>query len=316
MLTRGMPDPLRLCAVSVDLDEIPNYHGIYGLQPASEPGANAVYDVALQRFGAFAEQHGLALTLFAIGADAARERNAERLRALASRGHEIANHSLDHPYDLSRRSREEIHHQIEGGAAAIASAVGQRPVGFRAPGYVIRDDVIDALIETGHRYDSSVFPCPAYFAAKATAMAWIALRGRTSGSVQDYPRMLLAPRQPYRVGRPYYRRGDKPLIEVPVHVTRGPRLPYIGTMLTLAGPSKARWLTKLVVGDPLICLELHGIDLLDIYDGLGALAGHQPDVKLSVAHKTASLDAAIGMLKGAGYRFVTVRELAEVVAAD
>ena len=40
---------MRLCAVSVDLDEIPNYYAIHGLTPEGR-GATAVYDVAVPRF--------------------------------------------------------------------------------------------------------------------------------------------------------------------------------------------------------------------------------------------------------------------------
>jgi peptidoglycan-N-acetylglucosamine deacetylase len=244
----------------------------------------------------------------------ARPCNAQKLRAMVARGHEVANHSLDHLYDLSRLPTLEILHQIDGGAQAIADATGRRPVGFRAPGYVINDDMVDALITTGHRYDSSVFPCPTYFAAKAAAMSWIGLTGRSSRSVQDHPRVLLSPRQPYRVGTPYHRRGDRPLIELPVEVTRGPRLPYIGTTLTLAGPRRARWLTRLVTGDPVICLELHGIDMLDERDGLEALSSHTPDVRIPVANKIAALEAAIEMLQSDGYRFVRSEEAASIVA--
>ena len=43
-------------------------------------------------------------------------------------------------------------------------------MGFRAPGYTITDEVFDVLAELGVAYDSSVFPCPAYWAAKAAAI--------------------------------------------------------------------------------------------------------------------------------------------------
>ena len=73
-----------------------------------------------------------------------------------------------------RLGRAEIRRQIEEGARAIERATGERPVGFRAPGYTITDEVFDVLAELGVAYDSSVFPCPAYWAAKAAAIALIA----------------------------------------------------------------------------------------------------------------------------------------------
>jgi hypothetical protein len=224
-------------------------------------------------------------------------------------GHEIANHTLDHLYDLTRRDRAAIRDQIEGGAKAIERATGERPAGFRAPGYTITDEVFDVLAELGVSWDSSVFPCPAYFALKATAISWIKLRGRTSHSILDTPRVLSAPTRPYRIGRPYWTKGEG-ILEMPIQVTRGPRLPFIGTTVTMGGPSRARLLARACVGEPLINLELHGIDVLDAGDGLEALRPHQMDVRVPLAQKMASLEAAIDVFKGAGYAFVTLSEAA------
>jgi hypothetical protein len=175
---------------------------------------------------------------------------------------------------------------------------------------VTSDALLQVLIETGHTYDSSVFPCPAYFAAKAAAMAWIAVRGRRSHSVQDSPKALMAPTRPYRPGARYHRRGTLPIVELPVQVTRGVRLPYIGTSLVLARAAGARWLTRMVEGEPLVNLELHGIDVLDVGDGLEALAGHAPDVRIPHGEKEAILGGVVGQLRAAGYEFVTLEQAA------
>ncbi len=302
---------MRLCAVSVDLDEIPFYFQIHGLPAPGAPARTAVYDVAVPRLRALADAAKIPLTLFAIGSDLAVSADArEKLRAAHEAGHEIGNHSLDHRYDLTRLSYDEIVKQIDGGASAIHEAVGSRPVGFRAPGYTITDQVFAALGDLGVKYDSSVFPCPPYYALKAAAIGGIALRGRTSQSIVDNPRVLTAPTRPYRVGRPYWERGAG-LMELPIQVTRGARLPYIGTTITMAGPWKARLLTRMCVGEPLVNLELHGIDVLDRADGLEALAPHQVDVRVPVRGKLASLHAVIDTLKRADYTFVTLRDAAE-----
>src|SRR5258706_3494970 len=187
---------MKLCAISVDLDEIPNYHAIHGLAAPRAPSANAVYDIALDRLDEFARAEDLPLTLFAIGADMARDENARALRTLASR-HEIANHSLDHLYDLTRRDRPELRRQVEAGITVIKGATGFRPVGFRAPGYTVTDELFSVLDECGVSYDSSVFPCPPYYMAKATALAAIRVRGRKSHSILDRPDVLRAPTRPY-----------------------------------------------------------------------------------------------------------------------
>lgn len=303
---------MKLCAVSVDLDEIPNYYAIHGLVPEGR-GATAVYDVAVPRLSALSASAQVPLTLFAIGADLARPEAAASLRAAKDRGAEMANHSLDHRYDLTRLSKDEIRAQIVGGIEAITAATGTAPIGFRAPGYTITDDVFEVLTELGVAYDSSVFPCPGYYAPKALAIGLIALRGRTSRSIVDSPSVLLAPTRPYRIGRPYHRTGSG-MLELPIQVTRGLRLPFIGTTVTLFGPDRARLLAKMCVGEPLINLELHGIDVLDASDGLEPLEPHQIDVRVAKEKKLASLEAVFEVLRGAGYSFVTLGEAAQAFA--
>ncbi len=305
---------MRLCAVSVDLDEIPNYFGIHGLASPEGGASNAVYDVAFGRLETFAADARLPLTLFAIGSDLDRGKSAARLRTAHERGHEIANHTLDHRYDLVRMGRDGIFRQIDEGARAIERAVGERPVGFRAPGYTITDEVFSVLAELEVAYDSSVFPCPAYYAAKTAAIGAIALRGRESRSIVDTPAVLVAPTRPYFVGTPYWTRG-KGTLELPVQVTRGARLPFFGTPITMAGPSGARVLAKMCVGEPLVNIELHGIDVLDADDGLEALRPHQPDVRIPRDRKLAALHAAVDVFRDAGYSFVTLREAAKAFAA-
>jgi peptidoglycan-N-acetylglucosamine deacetylase len=303
---------MRLCAVSVDLDEIPNYFAIHGLAEPTGPERSLVYDVAIDRLRALAGAASIPLTLFAIGSDLSRPEAATKLREAHRAGCEIANHSLDHRYDLVRLGRDEIRRQIDEGASAIFRATGARPAGFRAPGYTISDEVIDVLSELCVAYDSSVFPCPMYWAAKTMAIALIGLRGRTSRSIVDTPAVLAAPTRPYRVGRPYWRRGGG-LLELPVQVTRGARLPFLGTTVTFWGPSVARALARMCVGEPLVNLEMHGIDVLDAEDGLEGLRPHQPDVRVRKERKLKALSAAVEELRAAGYAFVTLGEAAEAV---
>src|SRR5882672_7988984 len=98
MAARGV----RLCAVSVDLDEIPFYFQIHGLPEPGGPARTAVYDIAVPRLRALADEAGIPLTLFAIGKDLESPGARDSLRAAHEAGHEIGNHSLDHRYDLTR----------------------------------------------------------------------------------------------------------------------------------------------------------------------------------------------------------------------
>jgi peptidoglycan/xylan/chitin deacetylase (PgdA/CDA1 family) len=299
----------RLCAVSVDLDEIHHYDAIHGL-PAGGRGTHAVYDLALARMDSLARSLEVPLTLFAVGEDLARAESAAALSALAARGHAVENHSLGHRYDLVRLGPDEIAAQIEGGIEAIARAVGARPTGFRAPGYTVSDAVFDALEAAGVAFDSSVFPCPAYYGAKAAVMGGMRLLGRRSASVLDTPRVLAAPARPYRPGTPWWRRGARRFVELPIQVTPLARLPVIGTSIALAGTAGARLLARSCAGEALVNLELHGIDFLDASDGLDALVAHQPELCRPLARRLDALSAFVEVLRRAGHAFVRLDEAA------
>jgi peptidoglycan/xylan/chitin deacetylase (PgdA/CDA1 family) len=306
-----------LAAVSVDLDEIPCYAAIFGLPPPEGEVAHAVYRKALPRFEELFDRQGLRATFFAIGSDLADGAAREAIARLHAAGHEIGNHTQNHRYDFTRLPEAEIRSEIAQGARAIEAVTGERPRGFRAPGYTVNDRVFAELGALGVAYDSSVFPCPSYYGAKAVAISAIAARGRTSHSIISDPRVLRAPADPYRVGTPYYRRGAG-LLELPIGVTGGTsaRLPYIGTTLVLGGERAAGWLTRRILGRPLVNLELHGIDLADAEpDGLGFLQGRQQDLRRSLAEKRAALETAIWILRGAGYEFVTLAQAAERFAS-
>ena len=308
----------RLCAVSVDLDEIPNYFAIHGLPLPTGPEAHAVYRTAIGRIESLASWFRMPLTLFAVASDLRDANSACKLRSMAARGHEIANHSLDHRYDITRLDTESMRRQVVLAADLIERAVGERPCGFRAPGYVVTDALIDVLREASLLYDSSVFPSPAYYLAKTAAMAFIRVQRRESHSIMGSPAVLLSPTCPYVPGLSVSQREEKgehsdKLIELPIQVTPRLRLPYIGTTLTMAGFSMAKWLTRSVIGQSFINLELHGIDVLDASDGLDALVAHQPDVRVAAERKQLILSEVFGMLREAGYSFVRLKDVARRV---
>jgi len=313
-MARRAPEAPRLCAVSVDLDEVQCYSAIHGLPPLPAPAAHAVYRRALPRLFDLFESLSIPATLFASGRDLTDPHAARTLRAAADSGYEVGNHSHDHFYDLSRRSRAEVRQQIDEGNRSIERATGRAPVGFRAPGYTITDEMFEVLAELGMQYDSSVFPCPLYYAAKVAAIGHYRARGRPTHSVIDDPRVLRAPAEPYRTGTPYPQRGDG-LLELPIGVTRDwtGRLPYIGTYIVLGGSLGARALTGLIAGRSLVNLELHGIDAADAReDGLEALAvPAQPDLRLPAREKLESLRTALLGLRARGYEFVTLRAAAD-----
>jgi hypothetical protein len=298
---------VRLCSVSIDLDEIGCYAAIHGLTSAAD--SHAVYDLALSRIASFASGLDLPLTLFVVGRDLERPRNVEVLRQLVAAGHEIGNHSLDHLYDLTLREEAAQSRQIEVANQRLTAELGVRPSGFRAPGYTVTDELLAAVAACGMSYDSSVFPCPPYYAAKAARLLSMKVSGQSSRAILDTPRVLRAPVTPYRIGRPYWTPGTG-LLELPIQVAGPLRMPFIGTTLSMLGPSGARLLTRSVLGAPLVNLELHGIDFLEARDVPAALVAVQPDLRVSLTRKLDTLTAVLELLRKQGYASLRLDEAA------
>lgn len=297
----------RLASVSIDLDGLHHYEALLGLP--SQSRADAVARLAPVRLAELLDRVRAKGTFFAIGNELLP--GGEPLRALAGSGHEIGNHSLSHPYALTRLEPGALRREVEGGAVAIAAAVGARPLGFRAPGYTLTSGLLDAVCDTGHRYDSSAFPAAPYYLAKAGVMALLRARGRASAAILDRPRVLLAPRLPYRPSQAEpYRRGDRALIELPLSVEPLTRLPFFGTLITSAPWSVVRAAYRSVRRAPFLNLELHGVDLLDPSDGMApALAAAQRDLRVPAREKLRRVAEVLGWIAD-DYRLVTLSEAA------
>ena len=120
---------------------------------------------------------------------------------------------------------EDIDRDLARGEEVLASLGAPRPLGFRAPGYTLSPALLRVLVTRGYAYDASIFPAAPYWMAKALTLGWLRLRRRSSAAILDSPRVLLAPRAPYRpdVDRPE-RPGTAPLLELPMSVGRvGPQ---------------------------------------------------------------------------------------------
>ncbi len=284
-----------LASISIDLDALEHYHRIHGL-PERPPAEDPVYGKAVERFGELCDRLGVRGTAFCVGLNLADARAAAAVRRLAEAGHELANHSLSHDYALARRRPAEIAAEIEGGASAIAAAGGTRPVGFRAPGYTLSPALVGALAAQGYRYDSSAFPALPYYLGKAAVMGALALTRRPSEAILDRPRVLAAPRRPYRP-RPDepYARGELPLLELPV-ATGLLGFPLTGTFVTTLPAWALRLARAGTARRPLLAFELHGVDLLDASDASPALAARQRDLRVPAAEKARRLERFVRAL--------------------
>jgi polysaccharide deacetylase family protein (PEP-CTERM system associated) len=87
-------------------------------------------------------------------------RHPALVRAIADAGHEIASHGDAH-HLVYAQTPEEFRADLRAASDAIYRACGERPRGFRAPGFSITRDTpwaLEILSEEGYAYDSSIFP--------------------------------------------------------------------------------------------------------------------------------------------------------------
>ena len=301
-------------SVTIDLDELYCYHAIHGLDAPKPDRTALIYERALPRAVALFDTLGIKATLFAVGKDLLDAGAAGQIGALAKRGFEIANHTMNHRYDFTILPLESQAEEIDAAGREIHRVTGVSPVGFRAPGYNLTYGVVELLEKRNFGYDASVFPCPAYYAAKVGAIALKSFQGKPSASIIGEPIVLRAPTLPYRIGDDgIWTRGDG-LVELPITVVTRARLPFIGTAIGAMGRLPAKLFAKEAAKLPFIDLELHGMDFVDADgDGIAYLKEHQPDLRIPLQKRRVALETAIKTLLDKGLEPVTLADAAKRV---
>lgn len=302
----------RYASLTVDLDTLACYRDIHGLEPGSTDGPDAAYTVGVRRLLDFFEAARVPATLFVIGRDVAQPEHAALLEEAVERGFELANHTYSHYYDLPGRTAGRQNIEIARGEEAIESVAGQTPVGFRAPGYNVTAQILTILEERGYLYDSSIFSCPPYYAAKGAIMGFRRLTGRKSRSAMTPAGNLLAPLGPYRPDseKPWQRDAHRRLIEVPMCVVPLLSFPIIGTSLHLLGKTGFDMVLPALKStyDRILQLEFHAIDFMDAEDvDSDALVDAQPDLRVPWRKKRELYAHVIHRLREA-YRFATLAD--------
>ena len=214
---------LPLASLSLDADDLWAYLRTHGdatweKHPSYLP---RFYDLAFELF----ESLRLRITFFIVGFDATREANRPALASLAARGHEVGNHSFWHEYTLYREPVHRIDEEIARAEAAIVSATGQRPIGYRGPGFTWSSNVLEVLARRGYSYDASTLPTYLAPLARwyflATAKLTAEQREQRQGLFGSFTDGLRSVR-PYR-----WNVGDgRSLLEIPVTTMPLVKLPF------------------------------------------------------------------------------------------
>lgn len=269
---------MRTTLVSVDLDDISCYHAIHGIDGPPPRAHGVVLERCLPRFLELFAAVGIRATFFVIGRDLDRDLRAggvgaSHLRQALAEGHELANHSHAHAYDLVRWNSQAQRSDLRA-CDILLRELGADVTGFRAPGYTHDRRLLQQVAALGYTYDSSALPSPPYYAAKLGVIASMLAIGRRSRSMVRGARTFLGPRTPYR---------DRAsgLCELPMSVTPRLRIPLIGTSMLSGSEFVARRLAERAASLDYFHLELHGIDLSEAGDGYApALLRRQPELKV------------------------------------
>lgn len=299
MPAKGKP----IASLSLDLDNQWSYMKTRG--DAAWEQLPSYLDLVIPRILRFLDERRLKITVFVVGQDAERPENEAALAQITAAGHEVGNHSFNHEPWLHLYADAEIEAEIARAEEAILAATGQRPTGFRGPGFSLSKSVLATLQRRGYRYDASTFPT----FLGPIARAYYFFVTRLDRQEQEQRKALfgglrdgLRPLKPYR-----WQLDGGELLELPVTTMPIFRLPiHVSYLNYLAGLSPP--LAKLYFAIALTLsrwtgvqpsLLLHPLDFLGADDGLAPLQFF-PGMNIPYARKLAWLD---GFLAAFTHRF-------------
>jgi peptidoglycan/xylan/chitin deacetylase (PgdA/CDA1 family) len=224
-----------LASVSLDLDDLWTYLKTYG-DPAWETRPSYLPAFVPQAL-TLLERLGLQITVFVVGADAVRQTNLPYLRAIAERGHRIGNHSFSHECRLDLLTNVQLEAEVVRAEEAIVEATGQRPVGFRGPGFSWSPELLELLSTRGYLFDASTLPS---FLNPAARWYFLARSGMSSEERRRRSALYGAFRDGFRPLRPYQWQlsGGKQIMEIPVTTFPLVKVPFhMSYLLHLGGVS-------------------------------------------------------------------------------
>lgn len=158
-------------SLSLDLDNLWSYLKTHG--DSTWESFPSYIDVFMPAFLDILDSLELKITFFIVGQDAALEENRNALELITKRGHEVGNHSFRHEPWLHLYEKDKITADILETDAHINRVTGQKPIGFRGPGFSWSPDLLEVLDENGYLYDASSLPtflgplARAYYFAKS-----------------------------------------------------------------------------------------------------------------------------------------------------
>ena len=186
----------------------------------------------LQKFLELFDKYGVKSTLFVVGKDMLNDENVAILKDFHLKGHEIANHTMNHNQGLRHLSIEDKYDEICDARDLLHEKTGADILGFRAPGWNFDADVLLILAENDYLYDSSMFPTSVMPLAKLIHYRKTRSLGKLQRSTMGPMRYMFAKNMIHNT-RILSKRGNRKLYiyEYPLTTTPFLRLPFFGTMV-------------------------------------------------------------------------------------
>ncbi len=288
-----------LASVSLDVDNMWSYMKIHG-DPRWE-SRPSYFSTFIPYMLEVLDRLQLKITFFIVGVDAADDRNAASIKSLVDAGHEVGNHSFEHEPWLHLYTRDQLCREIEMTDQAIEAASGQKPVGFRGPGFSWCPELLTVLEERGHGFDSSTLPT--YLGPLARAYYfWTA---KLSKEEREQRKELFGKfSDGLRPVKPYYWQlnNGRQLLEIPVTTTPVVKTPfhfsYLVYLAKFSEPLMAAYLRTAVTA-----CRMTGTEPSFLLHPLDVIGGDQvpelkffPGMDVSSARKTALLERVLRTL--------------------
>ena len=208
-----MSNPKPLAAISLDLDNQWSYMKIHG-----DEGWDmypSYFSIFIPHVLDILDELEIKITFFIVGKDTESEDNRKYLKMITERGHEVGNHSYNHESWLHSYSYEEIEKEIIAAEEAIEKATGQKPRGFRGPGFSWSFDLLKVLESRGYLYDASTLPT---YMGPLARMYYFSKSGLSKEEKLARKELFGKFSEGFRKLKPYYFHlgDDRKIMEIPV----------------------------------------------------------------------------------------------------
>ena len=226
-----------LASISLDLDNQWSYMKIHGDKGWDK--YPSYFDILIPHVLDLLDELDLKITFFIVGQDAVNEVNLPYFKMITERGHEVGNHSFHHESWLQSYSREEVKEELKRAEESIINATGQKPKGFRGPGFSWSKELLEVLHEMNYNYDASTLPT---YIGPLARMYYFWKSDLSRDEKKDRNELFGKFSEGLRRLKPYYHElgDDKKLLEIPVTTIPVIKIPFhLSYLLYISGISIA-----------------------------------------------------------------------------